>query len=320
MLGRVSVAVAALLISGFAASGAHAATLGFDIGPYSSTIVYTAARGEANDLVVSYDQSLQGVSGWPSVTFYDPGHRIKPDTSYDSASASRTLTSCAFLGDRASCQDMSSLWSIRLRDAADHLRFDPPQYWQVTHQISVEGGDGNDTLAGGWADSPVRIAGGPGDDTLLSGGLGELTGGPGANVMAPLPGSAYTRGSVSYYSDDTPQTGITVTLDGVANDGAPGEHDNVAPDIGTVGGTLGDDKLVGNGAQGGHDLYGGDGNDVLEANGGYGILSGATGDDTVLAADGVHQWISCSSGFDQVFADATDLLENDGDCELIDRS
>jgi hypothetical protein len=54
---------------------------------------------------------------------------------------------------------------------------------------------------------------------------------------------------------------VTITLDGVADDGEAGEGDNVGADIERATGGSGDDLIVGNAAE--NFLLGGPGNDVL---------------------------------------------------------
>ena len=124
-------------------------------------------------------------------------------------------------------------------------------------------GSGNDQLS---AAAPLFVfaAGDAGDDTLVAQGTGAFSGGPGADFMAGGPGDR----DRAYYLN--PDVGVRVTLDGVANDGAPGEGDNVMPSIEWLVGTRVDDVLIGNGAD-----------NVFEGFGGVDHLKGAGGDDSL---------------------------------------
>ena len=120
----------------------------------------------------------------------------------------------------------------------------------------LDGGDGRDNLAGG--DGPDELHGGAGDDQFELGvavpdGTDVVRGGAGAFDLAH-----YAR-----------PIGVTVTLGAGANDGEPGENDDV--DTEEVRGGPSDDVLTGhpgavantlNGGSGGDDLLvGGDGPD-----------------------------------------------------------
>ena len=87
--------------------------------------------------------------------------------------------------------------------------------------------------------------------------------------------------------------GVTVTLDGLKNDGVPGKLINLRSDIEDVYGTnfrdiiVGDDKR--NRLQGGpgrDDLSGAGGNDRLEGHDGSDALFGGPGDDILLGGKG----------------------------------
>ena len=161
------------------------------------------------------------------------------------------------------------------------------------------GGEGRDHLDGG--EGSDELNGGPGDD-VLRGGVGEdrFSGGPGADsisggrgsldvVFGGDPGEAENglfvagceiswRGDdafdlVSYYGRPGP---VSVTLDGLANDGVPGEGDNII-DMEWVLGGRGDDVFVGDDHV--NVLTGFGGNDRLVGGGSADLLLGGTGDD-----------------------------------------
>jgi serralysin len=108
------------------------------------------------------------------------------------------------------------------------------------------------------------MAASDGDDTL--------DGGPGADWM-----SGWTGFDTVTYADYT--VPVTVTIDGVANDGAAGEGDNVLTNVERVFGGHGKDKLTGNDAT--NFLFGGGDNDSLFGLGGTDVLNGEAGTDTV---------------------------------------
>jgi Ca2+-binding RTX toxin-like protein len=117
-------------------------------------------------------------------------------------------------------------------------------------------------------------------DDFASPGLGHdlVSGGPGQDTVL------YDRRS----------TGIAVSLDGVANDGAPGEQDNILTDVEVLDGGAGDDLLVGgdgndflDGNGGNDDLRGGAGDDAISGHGGDDTIDGGTGADNMHGHDGV---------------------------------
>ena len=154
---------------------------------------------------------------------------------------------------------------------------------------SIRGTSFNDVLTGGPGSDRIEglngtnvIRGGPGDDDL-EGGTGQDTfhGGPGFD-------------SVTYFYEMNP---ISVTLDGVANDGEPNEHDNVEPDVEMVFGGSGNDRLVGDAKA--NTFFGGPGDD---------ILNGAAGNDTLDgggtgAPDGSDVFVG-GKGIDTVVEDS----------------
>ncbi|MEZ5099791.1 MAG: calcium-binding protein [Thermoleophilia bacterium] len=126
----------------------------------------------------------------------------------------------------------------------------------------IVGGSGNDSLTGN--NGANALYGGPGNDQLAGGFGADLTsGGDGVD-------------QVSYASRTS---AVTVTLDDVANDGEPGEGDDVRADVENVLGGSGADVL--RGSAGANTLNGGPGNDVLDGGAGPDVLTGGIGVDTV---------------------------------------
>lgn len=154
-----------------------------------------------------------------------------------------------------------------------------------TGDDTVRGGAGNDTLDGGSGND--LLDGEDGDDTLRGGdGNDELTGAAGSDLLAPGAGADRMRGgdgadTVSYADESAP---VTVTLDGVADDGRAGEHDDAGTDVEAVIGGMGDDRLVAGSEPA--LLDGGPGNDTLVGGPGDDLLLGGFGDDTLDGAGG----------------------------------
>lgn len=148
----------------------------------------------------------------------------------------------------------------------------------------IRGGAGNDTLHGGAGND--QLFGEDGDD-VLDGGAGndEFDGfiaglantGAGADTYIGGPG----EDRFSYWTRSAP---VSVTLDGIANDGEAGEGDNIHPDVDEVGGGSGDDILIG--SDGDDYLWGSDGNDTIRGLGGNDKLQGNDGDDLVDGGPG----------------------------------
>ena len=144
---------------------------------------------------------------------------------------------------------------------------------------TLTGGPGNDYIDGYSGDDTIK--GGAGDDTLLGSNDNDAIDGEGG---ADSMDGGYGLDFVSYASR---AAAVTVTMDGVANDGVAGEGDNVKTDgvIGTAsadtltGGDATDDSLKG---QGGADVIKGlGGNDTIDGGLGADDLDGGAGSNTV---------------------------------------
>jgi Ca2+-binding RTX toxin-like protein len=150
---------------------------------------------------------------------------------------------------------------VELGDQADRLQTHPT----VATPMTVDGGDGDDQLGAGTG--PSAIDGGAGDDWLFA----DAPGATAADVYSGGPG----HDTVFYANRHTDQT---ITLDDTANDGDPGEGDDVRSDVEEVHGGFGDDTITG-----------GAGPDVLFGGEGVDTLTGLGGDDTL---DG---WLGCAA-------------------------
>jgi Ca2+-binding RTX toxin-like protein len=179
------------------------------------------------------------------------------------------------------------------------------------------GGDGNDRFALTARKQHV-VFGAGGDDTLVSGpGPDEFDGGYGGD---PSGVDAPSNDTVTYAGRTT---GVTVTLDGLPDDGAPGEGDEILPTVEHVIGTGFADTLVGAANATGDRYYrldGGGGDDVLSGGAGQDLIDAGAGNDTVIALGGGKDAVKCGAGTDVLVADTTDLTRTPPDCEQVWRS
>jgi Ca2+-binding RTX toxin-like protein len=276
---------AALAAAAVAPATAQAATISYE----GDTIVYRAAPGEDNTLIV--DKGYED----GTVSFSDYAPRAFP--------ADR----CTTLGDDygVDCAATAHV-RVELGDGDDEFSFgllapDGSRY-------AVDGGAGHDKLSGLRADRGVAtLAGGDGDDVLtsfdqgetLDGGSGDdrLEGAAGADVLRGGPGADALRADASsagfrFFSDvidggpgadslDDYHSGdaalaepITITLDGVADDGRAGEHDDIRSvesfTVSSVGRFVGDDEA--------NTFY-------APEDGRAGFMDGRGGDDVLVAGD-----------------------------------
>jgi Ca2+-binding RTX toxin-like protein len=171
------------------------------------------------------------------------------------------------------------------------------------------GGDGNDLLTGRTGDD--LLDGGAGDDSLedgFAGPLGAADLDAGADTYIGGPGDD----RFSYFGRGAP---VSVTLDGVADDGEAGEHDDVHPDIEVVGGGSGDDVLVG--SAGADHLWGSDGNDVLLGGGGDDRLDGNDGDDRLDGGPGGDTLDGGCMTDTLIGGPGRDSFQSDGSCSSL---
>lgn len=159
----------------------------------------------------------------------------------------------------------------------------------------LAGEAGNDTLAGGFG--PDELLGGEGDDFLSAGGASSvpnaadlLDGGPGFDTLAD---GDYNRGLGD----------VSVTLDGLANDGEPGEGDNVSAveKLRVVGNRV---TLIGSDAA--EQLSVEAKASTIDGKGGLDTLTGGAGSDAIEARDGIAEPVDCGAGTDSAQLDAGD--------------
>lgn len=191
-------------------------------------------------------------------------------------------------------------------------------------QIDLGAGDDAVDLVNEQPTAPtaITLAGGPGDDLLATyQARATLDGGEGDDLLRPddrptalsvppeiTPGGVIRGGAGTDTVDyATTLSRIDVSLDGVANDGRPGEKDNVQADVedvvggdfaGTLVGSLVANRLTGGGSA-----------DRIVGAGGRDQLSGVGGDDTIDALDGSGgDRVDCGGGADTALLDAGDVV------------
>ncbi|MEY2517423.1 MAG: hypothetical protein QOJ89_4781 [bacterium] len=300
-----------------AAQGASAATAS------GRPATFVAAPGERNDLTVgSAPGTTIGDAGLVSierVTFADAAGPISaglwclPLPLGDAQCDPEGVQNGGVYGYRGP--------EIHLGDGDDRAHLGTlPRSGRTTNAF-VDGGTGDDLLEN-LGPSLATLHGGDGDDTLI-GGLFE-SGGAGADL---LQGTADQFDEASYADHDA--TGVHVTLDGKANDGAAGEGDDARTR--NVGGSPGPDVITGNadanrleGATGDDILDGAGGDDDLSGDEGADKLIGGAGNDNIDASfqsvglSGVPDRadrVTCGAGDDRVTADPVDTVS--ADCELV---
>jgi Ca2+-binding RTX toxin-like protein len=297
---RVALAIVLTLLL---PSCAAAAEVSYSDGAGDVTVRIAAAPGEANALTV-------GLAG-RTVTVHDDGAALTASGACQSTGANDV--SCAvpkcYLGgsngcpsievDTADADDRVTLSDSGLAPAEIHLGDGADSFTlQGGNQVTVYGDEGDDHVAlavqkgggaiaqlGGGNDTldatgagQVDGRGDAGDDELLGGdGSDQLVGGPGADHVDGRGGS-----DLALY-DASQTTGVSVTLNGMADDGVPGEGDAVVTE--GIGGTAAHDVLIGDD--------------------GPNLILGFAGDDE----------ISCLGGFDLVVA--TPITTAPTDCEVV---
>jgi Ca2+-binding RTX toxin-like protein len=168
----------------------------------------------------------------------------------------------------------------------------------------LDGGDGADKLDGGLGADTIR--GGAGDDQLKSDPMevkapDVIDGGPGRDSITD-----WMRG------DPATEELVTVTQDGNADDGFPGEGDNVINMelvesygslryVGTDGDDIASASEVGNRAdltgKGGNDqLKGSDSDDAIDGGAGNDTLTGGYGNDTIVGGPGQDKIVADRDG------------------------
>jgi Ca2+-binding RTX toxin-like protein len=336
--GRRALLAGLMTVMAIGAGTASAATVTY-AGGDTGQVIYTAGAGETLDTDVGYEPGC--VTTYDCVTFYGDTVTAYPSQcALESGGQVSCLLDPDHSGVRVEGGPGNDSVSMLFQDISGFPAGSP-------YAVTINGGDGNDTLHGGDANESLNggagvdvidgaggadtIDGGDGNDTLtgddkaesdggndvIHGGAGDdtLTGDDSDNVNAVVGHDTLDGGpgTDTEYNDwyrydgnagdaDPPPT---VTFDGLANDGRPGENDNVIsiekidsgyrPDTPTPGSFTGTDApeefvMLANSivtAGGGDDVItGSDGADSLDAGAGNDKVSGGFGNDTITGGPG----------------------------------
>ena len=265
-----------------AAAGVLAAPVAAMAGTASisgTTLSFTAAPGESNDLVITFN------AGTNTFNVNEVSLNVTAGAGCSAVVGDPTRVTCALAGATAVNVDLGDenddfgagglTTPITVTGGAGSDKIDTG-----SGADTITGGDGDDDLGGGAGNDTVTggagqddLSGGADNDTLLGEeGNDLLRTDSGADVLAGGTG----RDETSYA---TRTTGVTVTLDDVANDGGVGELDNVRSDVEDVTGGVGNDSLTGSDRP--NELVGGSGNDTLNGLGGTDDIDGGSGNDTL---------------------------------------
>jgi Ca2+-binding RTX toxin-like protein len=299
---RALVAVAAAIVLGLAAAPAGLAGT-IAINGTTGELTYTGGSESNNVIVDSAPYTCHPDFG------SDPCINI-----YDSAGLTNVpMTYCRYVYTTTNqwidCVEHDFLFVVNLGGGNDKFRG-----WEGDSVVNA--GPGSDEVDGAGGDDVIS---GEGDADQLSGGAGNdtLSGGDGGDELetnaANPPSSTGTdilsggpgEDKLEYVLRDD---GLSITLDGAANDGG-GENDNVGSDIETIVGGNGADTMVGDagpnhldGENGSDQISGGGGNDYLDGDAGDDRVSGGDGDDEVRGGNG-NDSLDGGSGADQFFGD-----------------
>ena len=246
-----------------------------------TTMTFTAAVGETNGLAVSVAGNVYTFSDFPSTVSAGPG----------CAPAGVNAATCTVVG--------ATLITINLGDADDSS-----SSATVPVNTVVNGGSGRDSISTG-AGNDVLNGEDDSDSFSDGGGNDVVNGGPdGDNYQAGAGADVYNGGPESDTVDYRLRSGgVNVSLDGVGNDGDPGEGDNIQTDVENVATGNGNDVVSGN--DGTNSLQTANGNDTINGLDGDDFLGGGAGDDILNGGNGGDS-VRGNSGNDIVNGDAGD--------------
>ena len=312
---------AACAVALVAAPAASAGTIAYD----GDTLVLTAASGEENFVTFGSEQDGRISISDSGADHSFPGDRCsRTDVGYPihCDAPARVKADFGDLDDTIVVDHMVAAGTV-VELAAGAGR-DSVKAIGANTRLTADGGPGDDTLRSEGGGDVLR--GGAGDDELLgNGGADVLEGGDGGDRLtgdacgAPA-GDVLDGGAGSDVITDWVQCGplldprpVTVTVDGVANDGRPGEGDDVR-DIDTlelfvpatvIGTDEADSVSVFAPADAGpSSIDGRDGDDVLTAGAGSETIRGGAGDDRIEGGWG-HDTLTGGPGRDVIHGDAT---------------
>jgi len=263
-------------------ASAHGSALSYDGTRYT----FTGAPGESNQLRVLY-----GTDAFGAYIDFDDSNAIGDGGGLGGQN-------CGIVSDATHVRcDQVLNPLIRLGDELDVFGGGPA----AGTPEEVYGGPGNDRLVG-WGGDDL-LDGGPGDDQFEKGspfvrdGNDTIVGGDGLDEM-------YYRGDFGGAGPDP----VTVSLDGVANDGPAGQSDNVQVEW-VFGGEAGDVLIGGPGSdrlsgdRGDDEIHGGGGDDFLDGDVGNDRVFGGDGNDELRGGDSSDDYLDGGPGEDNFVAD-----------------
>ena len=319
-------AVVGLTVAGLVgvALPAEAATTGV-VSVSSNVVIYTAATGKANTVVLTRSANtitvddVYGIkagagcsavsgdvtkirctpkvaAGWVRVDLGDGNDTLTNNTGLGMTAWGRTgndkITGGSLKDDVFGGDGNDAIWG---NGGNDTLRGE-------SGADSISGGDGDDTLAGGSGND--RLLGGNGDDWLIGQQGNDVEdGGPGDDdfdepydLTAGTDRDAFIGGPGFDGLDySLRQKAVTADADAVSgDDGAAGEGDTIGAEIEIIRGGNGNDRLLGTGRD--DILIGGPGNDVIAGGSGDDILQGDLGQDYFNGAGGLDDCIDPEPG------------------------
>lgn len=297
-VGMTAVVLVVLAVA--LAPGASAASIGWD----GDWLVYEAEPGEVNELYVQPPPGDCSPGMDPCVLFSDAVDilEIPVDCDWVYSNDNRFVDCPTPAGVAAALGDGNDSFKLWEGDSEVDGGTGNDELSGYGGDDVLDGGEGNDRLSG-WAGDDT-LEGGPGNDAFEVDATaeGEPPASAGSDVLSGGPG--WER--ISYELVGAP---VSLTLDGVANDGPSGEGDDIASDVEQLEGGSGDDTLVGDdgpnrldGSLGNDRLEGRGGNDFLDGSVGADLLLGETGDDE-LRGDGGDDTINGGAGADQFVGD-----------------
>jgi Ca2+-binding RTX toxin-like protein len=269
-------------------AGANAATASIA----GSTLTYSAASGEENDLMIETAGANFRVTDNTAPVTEGAGCTQRSPHRVNCLTAGVTLVEVLAKDQDDSVQALIGAVEANLNGGSggDNLVSDAGDDTLTLGKGDTSGntsdqafaGDGQDTLNGSTT---------PNSQSFLGGGLGadDLLGGPGNdNLFGDTGADDLVGGDGFDFTSWGGTAGVDVTLDNVANDGEPGENDNAHDDLETLFGTSFADTMIGAAGDqqftsfGGQDtLDGGSGNDTLQSGDGADTLDGEAGVDSI---------------------------------------
>jgi Ca2+-binding RTX toxin-like protein len=293
--------VAGTLAAACLASPALGAEARVQGGGFLPSVSFLDPDAEPNDVTVRVGKGAAAVLFTEAAAEIHPGRRCEPVAHPDTRVRCRTKRDRFFILDLIVAPGGGSdTVTTHYRDHFTGSGFNFAVVLMGAGADVFDGGPANDFVLPGLGDD--QVDGGRGADTLISRGIPD-----GADVFDGGRAGAL----VAYQGRREP---VEADLDGLADDGAAGENDQLIDIDGLFGGRAGD-LLVGNAQD--NFIAGGPGRDRIETGAGQDILFGMRGGDTLVAGEGddlvlasgddAGNTADCGPGQDVAFVDRRDI-------------